>query len=131
VQHSNVPLQTLPQQDMAADALDTKKGKGEINDLPHNPESFYQFIIDNNLFRSLGWQPPKQQPIYTLIGTAVSQNTSDSKAFILERRSNRFHIVKLGETLGDARVKKIQSKQVTLREKGKDIILQGGRLLFF
>ncbi len=94
------------------------------------PDSFYQTIIDNNIFRSLGWQPPRKQPDYTLIGTAVSQNVADSKAFILERRSNRLHTVKVGDTLDDARVKEIQSKRVTLHEAGKDIILHGGRLQF-
>ena len=95
------------------------------------PDEFYQFIIENNIFRPLGWHPPKKQPDYTLIGTAVSQHASDSKAFILDRRSNRLHIVKLGDTLDDVRVKQIQAKQVTLHKKGKDIILRGGRLQFF
>ncbi len=95
------------------------------------PDSFYQTIIDNNIFHPLGWQPPRKQPDYTLIGTTVSQNSADSKAFILERRSNRMHIVKVGDTLDDARVKEIQSKRVTLHEAGKDIVLHGGRLQFF
>ena len=94
-------------------------------------ESFYQTIIDNNIFRPLGWQPPRKQPDYTLIGTAVSQNVTDSKAFILDRRSHQLHIVKVGDTLDDARVKEIQLKRVTLHEAGKDIILHGGRLQFF
>ncbi len=98
---------------------------------PKTPDEFYQFIIDNNIFRPLGWHPPKKQPDYTLIGTAVSQHAADSKAFILERRSNRLHIVKIGDILDDVRVKQIQSKQVTLYKKGKDIILRGGRLQFF
>ncbi len=131
VPHSNTPLQTLPQQDMAADVLDTKRDKGEINAPPHNPESFYQFIIDNNLFNPIGWQPPKKQPIYTLIGTAVAQNVEDSKAFILERRSNRLHIVNVGDVFGEALVKVIESKRVILNEAGKEIVLHGSRMQFY
>ena len=95
------------------------------------PEEFYQFIIDNNIFRPLGWHSPKKQPAYTLIGTAVAKDIAYTKAFILEQRSNRLNIVKVGDSLGNARVEKIQSKQVTLHEKGKNIILRGGRLQFF
>ena len=115
------PLAVLPEVP-APQASDTSRDT--------TPDTFYQFIIDNNLFRSLGWKPPKQQPDYILIGTAVFQNAADSKAFILDRRSNHLHIVKLGDTLDDVRVKQIQAKQVTLHKKGKDIILRGGRLQF-
>ena len=130
VQHSSVPSQTLPQRDMATDALETKKGKGKINAQPHNPESFYQFIIDTNLFRPLGWRTPKKQPDWTLIGTAVSENIEESEAFILERSSNRMHIVKVGDVFGEALVKVIESKRVILNEAGKEIVLYCGRLQF-
>ena len=131
VQHSNAPPQIQLQRGMAADALTTKRGKGEINGLPHNPESFYQFIIDNNIFRPLGWQPPKKQPDYTLIGTAVSQNAADSEAFILERHTDRLHIVKVGDVFSEALVKVIESKRVILNEAGKEIVLPSGRLKFY
>lgn len=130
VQHSNTPSQTLPQRDMVTDALDIKRGKREINALPHNLESFYQFIIDNNLFRPLGWRTPKKQPNWTLIGTAVSENIADSKAFILERSSNHMHIVKVGDVFGEALVKVIESKRVILNEAGKEVLLYCGRLQF-
>ncbi len=130
VQHSSVPSQTLLQRDMATDALDTKRSKGKINAQPHNPESFYQFIIDTNLFRPLGWRTPKKQPDWTLIGTAVSENIEESEAFILERSSNRMHIVKVGDVFGEALVKVIESKRVILNEAGKEIVLYCGRLQF-
>ncbi len=95
------------------------------------PDTFYQFIIDNNIFHPLGWQPPKQQPIYTLIGTAVAQNVEDSKAFILERRSDHLHIVKVGDVFGEALVKVIESKRVILNEAGKEIVLHGSRMQFY
>lgn len=98
---------------------------------PNDGTNFYQVIIDNNLFRPLNWTPPKQQSDYTLIGTAVTTNPEDTKAIIFERRSNRLYTVKVGDTLGDASVKEIQSKQVTLQASGKNIVLQGRGMLFF
>ncbi len=98
---------------------------------PDTPQDFYRTIIDNNIFRSIGWQPPKKQPIYTLIGTAVAQNVEDSKAFILERRSNRLHIIKVGDVFGEALVKVIESKRVILNEAGKEIVLHSSRMLFY
>lgn len=130
VQHSDVASQIQLQRDIAADASAIKRGPGKINAPSHNPDAFYQFIIDNDLFRPFGWQPPKQQPIYTLIGTAVTQNVEDSEAFILERSSNRMHIVKVGEVFGEALVKVIESKRVILNEGGKEIVLYCGRLQF-
>ncbi len=104
----------------------------QASDIPHDttPDAFYQFIIDNNLFRPLGWRTPKKQPDYTLIGTAVSENIEDSNAFILERSSGRMHIVKVGDVFGEALVKVIESKRVILNEGGKEIVLYCGRLQF-
>lgn len=128
VQYSNAPSQM--QRSMVPEASATKRGPEKIYAPPHNPESFYQFIIDNNLFRPYGWQPPKQQSIYTLIGTAVSENIENSKAIILERSSDRMHIVKVGDVFGEALVKVIESKRVILNEGGKEIVLYCGRLQF-
>ncbi len=126
------PATEIPhQKDVIANVEQPKVNAVNSNTTAENPDAFYQLIIDTNIFRPLGWQPPRKQPDYTLIGTAVSQNTADSKAFILERRSNRLHTVKVGDTLDDVRVKEIQSKRVTLHEAGKDIVLHGGRLQFF
>ena len=130
VQHSNAQSHIQLQRGMAVDASATKSDKEKINAPPHNPASFYQFVIDNNLFRPLGWRTPKKQPNYTLIGTAVSENIAASKAFILERSSNHMHIVKVDEFLGEALVKVIESKRVILNEAGKEIVLYCGRLQF-
>ena len=114
-------------------AVQPKDSAPQVSDTPRDttPDTFYQFIIDNNIFRPLGWRPPKKQPDYTLIGTAVSQNAADSKAFILERLSNHLYIVKVGDVFSDALVKVIQSKRVILNEAGKEIVLHGGRLRFY
>ena len=130
VQHPNAPPQIQLQWGMDVDASVTKRDKEKINAPPHNPESFYQFVIDNNLFRPLGWRTPKKQPNYTLIGTAVSENIAASKAFILERSLDHMHIVKVGDVFGEALVKVIESKRVILNEAGKEIVLYCGRLQF-
>ena len=96
----------------------------------NTPNEFYQLIIDNNIFRPLGWKPPKKTPQYTLIGTTIASDSSNAKAFILERRSNQLHTVKVGETIDNVTIKEILPKQVTLKEKEKDIILKCGTLQF-
>lgn len=96
----------------------------------NTPNEFYQLIVDNNIFRPLGWRPPQKTPQYTLIGTTIASDGSDATAFILERQSNQFHTVKVGETFGNVSVKEILSKKVMLQEEGKEIVLQCGKLQF-
>ena len=93
-------------------------------------EAFYKVIIDNNLFRPLGWTPPNNEPAYSLIGTAVGAEGALSQATLLEKRSNRYHFVTIGTKLGDMTVKDIQAKQVILDNAGKSITLKSGELQF-
>ncbi len=92
--------------------------------------AFYKVIIDNNLFRPLGWTPPNNEPAYSLIGTAVGTEGAVSQATLLEKKSNRYHFVTIGTKLGDMTVKDIQAKQVTLDNAGKPITLKAGELQF-
>ena len=92
--------------------------------------AFYKVIIDNNLFRPLGWTPPNNEPAYSLIGTAVGVDGAVSQATLLEKRSNRYHFVTIGTKLGDITVKDIQAKQITLENAGKPITLKAGELQF-
>lgn len=92
--------------------------------------AFYKVIIDNNLFRPLGWTPPNNEPAYSLIGTAVGADGAVSQATLLEKRSNRYHFVTIGTKLGDMTVKDIQAKQVILDNAGKPITLKSGELQF-
>lgn len=92
--------------------------------------AFYKVIIDNNLFRPLGWTPPNNEPAYSLIGTAVGAEGAVSQATLLERRSNRYHFVTIGTKLGDMTVKDIQAKRVILDNAGKPITLKAGELQF-
>lgn len=94
------------------------------------PNEFYQLIVDNNIFRPLGWTPPQKTPQYTLIGTTIASDGRNAEAFILELRSNQLHTVKVGETLGNVRVKEILSKKVMLQEDEKEIALHCEKLQF-
>lgn len=91
---------------------------------------FYKVIIDNNLFRPLGWTPPNNEPAYSLVGTAVHPDGVIAQATLLERRSNRYHFVTIGEKLGDITVKDIQAKQVILEKDGKPITLKTEAIQF-
>lgn len=105
-----------------------RQNRGEI-DFGENA-AFYKVIIDNNLFRPLGWTPPNNEPAYSLIGTAVGAEGAVSQATLLERRSNRYHFVTIGTKLGDMTVKDIQAKRVILDNAGKPITLKTGELQF-
>ena len=104
------------------------RGRAEV-DFGEN-ETFYKTIIDNNLFRPLGWTPPNNEPAYSLIGTAVDPNGRISQATLLERRSNRYHFVRIGTKLGDMTVKDIQAEQVILDKAGKPVTLKEGPVQF-
>ncbi len=92
--------------------------------------AFYKVIIDNNLFRPLGWKPPNNEPTYSLVGTAVDADGVIAQATLLEKRSNRYHFVTIGEKLGDITVKDIQAKQVILEKDGKPITLKTEAIQF-
>ena len=93
-------------------------------------EAFYRVIIDNNLFRPLGWRKPNEAPAYRLLGTVVDTDTAMAQAILQETRANRYYFVTIGEKVGNATVKDIQSKQVVLDEAGKTITLKAGSLQF-
>ncbi len=102
---------------------------------PENSKSddnsdYYQVIIDNNLFRPLGWEPPHKEPAYTLIGTAIDPNGNHSEAFVLEKGSNQFYVVSIGEKVGDMVVKDIGQKQVSLDNDGETLTLNSGNMQF-
>lgn len=83
---------------------------------------YFQVIIDNNLFRPLGWtEQPKSYTDYRLLGT-LTESETPSRAILQERGSKQTRIVTLGETLGDFHVFRIQHKQVTLK-KGAQLVL--------
>ena len=61
---------------------------------------FYRTIIDNNLFRPLGWRPQRPRDPYRLTGTLIpTDGNTPPKAFLLATATNTTHIVTLGDKL--------------------------------
>ena len=88
-----------------------------------DPEAFYQTIIDNNIFRSLNWEPPQRISAYTLLGTTIATDSSSAEAYITERKSNQFYAVSVGQQVGEMTVKTIIPKSVTLGQNGELLTL--------
>ena len=87
-------------------------------------DDFYQPIVENNLFRPLGWRKPNRESEYTLIGTLIESNNQRAKAFLIERRSNQYYPVSVGEKVGDAVVESIKPNEVNLGKNGKTVTLR-------
>lgn len=81
---------------------------------------FYQTIVDNNLFRPLGWTSKRPREPYRLLGTILPTDGNTLKQVILQRTTvGSTYTVSLGETLGtDTTVVDIQPKRVTLEKAG-------------
>lgn len=84
-------------------------------------ESFYRTIIDNNLFRPLGWRPPRRVEPYRLLGTVLPTDDRTSPTAILQTTAgNQTYIVMTGELLdASTEVVEIKPKQVTLETGGQ------------
>ncbi|MYA70057.1 hypothetical protein F4009_09475 [Candidatus Poribacteria bacterium] len=82
---------------------------------------FYRTIIDNNLFRPLGWTPPRPQEPYRLLGTIIPIDAKlPPKAIIQNTVRNQTYIVTIGDTLDtDTFVTDIQTKHVTVKKNGQ------------
>ncbi len=93
-----------------------------------NSDEFYKPIIENNIFRRLGWKPPKKPEEFILYGTASTEDERKSKAYIYETQSKRLHTVKVGDTIGKAKITEIGEKQVKMDKDGKEIKLQCGKM---
>ncbi|MDE0297399.1 MAG: hypothetical protein OXN17_02055 [Candidatus Poribacteria bacterium] len=87
-------------------------------------DDYYQPIVENNLFRPLGWRKPDNEAEYVLIGTLIESNNQRAKAFLIERRSDQFYPVSVGEKVGDATVESIKPNEVSLDKYGKKVTLR-------
>ena len=84
--------------------------------------SYYRTIIDNNLFRPLGWTPPRPIEPYRLIGTILPRSdTTPPKAIIESTAGNpETYIVSIGDKLdASTEVVSIESKSVRLLTDGE------------
>ena len=84
-------------------------------------ETYYRTIIDNNLFRPLGWTPPRPRELYRLLGTILAlDEITPPQAILQSTAGHQTYIVTLGSNLdADTQVVDIQSKQVTLSTQGQ------------
>ena len=84
-------------------------------------ETYYRTIIDNNLFRPLGWTPPRPSEPYRLLGTVLASDaTTPPQAILQSTAGEKTYIVTLGSNLdANTQVVDIQSKQVTLSTQGQ------------
>ena len=89
--------------------------------LPPYPSDFYRTIIDNNLFRPLGWTPPRPIEPYRLLGTILpTDEKTQPQAIIQAAAGNKTHIVTIGDKLDvDTKVIDIQAKQIRLETAGQ------------
>ena len=99
----------------------------------HSPDllplrsEFYRTIIDNNLFRPLGWTPPRPVEPYQLLGTILPTNEKIPPQAIIQisTAGNKTHIVSIGDTLdADTKIVDIQPKQVVLDRAGQQTTLK-------
>ena len=99
-------------------------------DSKNNPD-YYRTIVDNNIFRPLGWRPPNKEPEYKFIGTSVNdKNSAKLEAYVKERRSGKSYFVTIGDKVGDTVVKEISEKEIILDKDGENITLRGGNMQF-
>ncbi|MYB92990.1 hypothetical protein F4054_23040 [Candidatus Poribacteria bacterium] len=82
---------------------------------------FYRTIIENNLFRPLGWTPPRPREPYRLLGTIIPTDAkTPPKAIIQNTVRNQTHIVTISDTLDtETHVTNIQTKHITLKKNGQ------------
>lgn len=89
-------------------------------------DAFLRTIIDNNLFRPLGWRPPRPREPYRLIGTIWPRDENTPPRAILQTTAgNKTYSVTIGENLDTyTEVGDIQPKQVVLATDGKQRTLK-------
>lgn len=81
--------------------------------------NFYKVIVDNNLFRPLGYRPPNRGPAFQLIATRIYRETNVREALIQNNTNRQLHYVRVGDEFAGAKVKKIEPFKVTLFHNGK------------
>ena len=127
--HTPPPLQTRPQRPVTSESvsfpLDRTQPRRKTEPVRFQDTDFYRTIIDNNLFRPLGWTPPRPVSPYRLVGTLVSGATDGvwvSKEIIAVRGQMR--VVEIGDALdAEAKVLGIDRHSVLLETAGKEQVL--------
>lgn len=83
-------------------------------------ETFKRTIIDNNIFRPIGWTPPRPLEPYRLIGTLLPRDANRLAEAVIESTPGKaISIVSVGETLDtETKVVSIENKTVVLESGG-------------
>ena len=119
------PLQRPITSESVRFPLDRTQPRRKTEPVRFEDTDFYRTIIDNNLFRPLGWTPPRPVSPYRLLGTLVSGATDGvwvSKAIIAVRGQVR--VVEIGDSLdSETKVLGIDRHSVLLETAGKEQIL--------
>ena len=97
----------------------TSKRKNSKTKSTPSQSNFYKVIVDNNLFRPLGYKKSKSDPAFQLIATLIDREKGESKALIQSNKDRKIHYVRIGEAFAGAKVKKIEPFKVTLFHDGK------------
>lgn len=85
---------------------------------------FHRTIIDKNLFRPLGWRPPRPKEPYRLLGTILPTH-GNPQAILQATAENKIYTVTRGDKLDtDTTITDIQAKQVTLKKAGQQRTLK-------
>ena len=84
-------------------------------------DAFLGTIIDNNIFRPLGWTPPRPIEPYRLIGTILPADDRTPPTAILQTTTGqKTYIVSTGDKIdASTEVVEIKSKQVVLSTNGQ------------
>ena len=123
------PPQPRPQKPITSEStkfpLDKTQPRQKTEPVRFQDTDFYRTIIDNNLFRPLGWTPPRPVSPYRLLGTLVSGATDGvwvSKAIIAVQGEVR--VVEIGDSLdSETKVLGIDRDSVLLETSGKEQVL--------
>ena len=98
----------------------------EVSPVVFDSASYYRTIIENNLFRPLGWSPPVPREPYRLVGTRiVSDGETPAPAILQTTAGHQTYIVGAGDTLdAGTKVVHISEKSVVLSTEGRERTLE-------
>ena len=121
------PALTVPVKTQRKKPTGERRGtpKAETGAERFQDTEFYRTLIDNNLFRPLGWTPERPQDPYRLLGTLIPTDESAAPQAILQNTATgTTHTLTEGSTLDAATtLRDIQPKQGTLEKAGQLITL--------
>ena len=93
----------------------------EVSPVVFDSESYYRLIIENNLFRPLGWSPPVRVEPYRLIGTRIVRDgVTPAQAILQTTAGHQTYIVGVGDPLdASTEVVGISERSVVLSTGGR------------